>query len=108
MTLFRSGWHADDYFGDDVVAHHMNTRSVYRFKQDTNYSITHSAPYVNNIIDVDQFALTHTEVTAYHSSGNVLSSVTKTLAVYDTWLDAYYHAIDLILQANKTITAPVS
>ena len=107
MTLFRSGWHADDYFGDDVVAHHMNTRSVYRFKQDTNYSITHSAPYVNNI-SVDQFALTHTEVTAYHSNGNVLSSVTKTLGVYDTWLDAYYHAIDLILQANKTITAPVS
>ena len=104
MTLFTQGWHADDYFGDDVVAHHMNTRSVYRFKQDTNYSITHTAPYEKG----DQFALTHTEVTAYHSNGHVLSSLTKTLGVYDTWLDAYYHAIDLILQANKTITAPVS
>ena len=67
MTLFRQGWHADDYFGDDVVAHHMNTRSVYRFKQDTNYSITHTAPY-EHVTSLHSLTLKR----LISSSGNVL------------------------------------
>ena len=59
-------------------------------------------------VSVDQFALTFTEVTAYHDSGHVYTSVTKTLGVYDTWLEAFYHAIDLILQKSGKITAPTS
>ena len=105
MSLFRQGWKAETHFGDDVTAHHMNTRSVYRFKENSDFAITHSAPFVGDA-SVDQFALTFTEVTAYHDSGNVLSQVTKTLGVYDTWLEAYYHAFDLILQKSGKIKAP--
>ena len=105
MSLFRQGWKAETSFGDDVTAHHMNTRSVYRFKENSDFAITHSAPYVGDE-SVDQFALTFTEVTAYHDSGNVLSQLTKTLGVYDTWLEAYYHAFDLILQKSGQIKAP--
>ena len=104
-TLFRQGWKAETSFGDDVTALHMNTRSVYRFKENGDFAITHSAPYDGDK-SVDQFALTFTEVTAYHDSGNVLSQVTKTLGVYDTWLEAYYHAFDLILQKSGKIKAP--
>ena len=85
----------------------MNTRSVYRFKENSDFAITHSA-HMNGDVSVDQFALTFTEVTAYHDNGNVLSQVTKTLGVYDTWLEAFYHAIDLILQKSGKITAPTS
>ena len=100
MSLFRQGWKAETHFGDDVTALHMNTRSVYRFKENSDFAITHSAPYVGDE-SVDQFALTFTEVTAYHDSGNVLSQVTKTLGVYDTWLEAFYSAIDHIRQFSK-------
>ena len=105
MSLFNQGWKAETTFGDDVTALHMNTRSVYRFKDNSDFAITHSAPYVGDE-SVDQFALSFTEVTAYHDNGNVLSQTSKTLGVYDTWLEAFYHAIDLILQANGTIKAP--
>ena len=107
MSLFRQGWKAETHFGDDVTALHMNTRSVYRFKENSDFAITHSAPYDGDV-SVDQFALTFTEVTAYHDSGHVYTSVTKTLGVYDTWLEAFYHAIDLILQKSGKITAPKS
>ena len=107
MSLFTQGWKAENHFGDDVTALHMNTRSVYRFKEDSDFAITHSARYVGDE-SVDQFALTFTEVTAYHDSGNVLSQVTKTLGVYDTWLEAFYHATDVILQKSGKITAPKS
>ena len=105
MSLFRQGWKAETSFGDDVTALHMNTRSVYRFKENSDFAITHSAPYDGDK-SVDQFALTFTEVTAYHDSGNVLSQVTKTLGVYDTWLEAFDDAIDLILQKSGKIKAP--
>ena len=111
MSLFRQGWKAETHFGDDVTALHMDTRSVYRFKENSDFAITHYAKYVDNgdeFISVDQFALTFTEVTAYHDSGHVLSQVSKTLGVYDTWLEAFYHAIDLILQKSGKITAPKS
>ena len=104
-TLFRQGWKAETYFGDDVTALHMNTRSVYRFKENSDFAITHSAQYDGDE-SVDQFALTFTEVTAYHDNGNVLSQVSKTLGVYDTWLEAYYHAFDLILQKSGKVKAP--
>ena len=111
MSLFRQGWKAETHFGDDVTALHMNTRSVYRFKENSDFAITHYAKYADSETrtgSVDQFALTFTEVTAYHDNGNVLSQVTKTLGVYDTWLEAFYHAIDLILQKSGKITAPKS
>lgn len=109
MSLFNQGWKAETSFGDDVTALHMNTRSVYRFKENSDFAITHSAKYIesgNVLSSVDQFALTFTEVTAYHDSGNVLSQVTKTLGVYDTWLEAFDDAIDLILQKSGKIKAP--
>ena len=104
MSLFRQGWKAENYFGDDVTALHMNTRSVYRFKENSDFAITHYAKYVDNgdeFISVDQFALNFTEVTAYHDNGNVLCQTTKTLGVYDTWLEAFYSAIDHIRQFSK-------
>ena len=104
MSLFNQGWKAETTFGDDVTAHHMNTRSVYRFKENSDFAIIHSAKYIesgNVLSSVDQFALTFTEVTAYHDNGNVLSSETKTLGVYDTWLEAFYSAIDHIRQFSK-------
>ena len=101
MSLFTQGWKAETTFGDDVTALHMNTRSVYRFKENSDFAITHYAKYVDNGSDsVDQFALTFTEATAYHDNGNVLSQTSKTLGVYDTWLEGFYSAIDLILQAK--------
>ena len=104
MSLFNQGWKAETTFGDDVTAHHMNTRSVYRFKENSDFAITHSAKYIesgNVLSSIDQFALTFTEVTAYHDNGNVLSSETKTLGVYDTWLEAFYSAIDHIRMFSK-------
>ena len=94
-TLFRQGLKFEQYWGSEVRALHMNTRSVYRLIADDDIAITHSAPYVDGE-SVDQFSVTLTEVTAYHSNGNVLSSVTKTLGVYDNWLDAYYKAFSTL------------
>lgn len=96
-TLFRQGLKFEQYWGSEVRALHMNTRSVYRLLADDDIAITHSAPYVDGE-SVDQFSVTLTEVTAYHSNGNVLSSVTKTLGVYDNWLDAYYKAFATLQQ----------
>ena len=94
-TFFRQGIKFEEYWGTEVRAHHMNTRSVYRLLEDDDIAITHSAPYVDGE-SVDQFAVTFTEVTAYHENGNVLSSTTKTLGVYDNWLDAYYKAFSIL------------
>ena len=100
MSLFRQGWKAESVFGDDVTAHHMNTRSVYRFKENSKVSITHSAKYLGDET-VDQFAVTYTMVTALHPNGNVLSSVTRTVGNFDGWLDAYYCAIEHIRLISK-------
>ena len=104
MSLFRQGWKAETHFGDDVTALHMNNRSVYRFKENSDFAITHYAKFADSEArtgSVDQFALTFTKVTAYHDNGNVLSQVSKTLGVYDTWLEAFYSAIDHIRQFSK-------
>jgi len=47
MSLFSQGWKAEVYFGSELTAHHMNTRSVYRFKENANVSITHSGKYAD-------------------------------------------------------------
>ena len=94
QSLFRAGFKAEVYWGDEITAHHMNTRSVYRLKEDSNISITHSAKYVDDGT-VDQFVVSLRKVTAYHQSGNVLSSVTETVDTFDNWLDAYYCAIQV-------------
>ena len=64
---------------------------MYRLKKNDKISITHTATYEGD----DIFTVSFTEVTAYHPSGNVLSSTTKTLGVYDNFLDAYYRAEDI-------------
>ena len=97
-TLFRSAWVADTYWGDEITAHHMNTRSVYRFKVNDKVSITHSAPYgVNGDWDksVDQFAVSVTKEI------NPLHSVTSTVGTFDNWLDAYYTSLEQIRQLNQ-------
>ena len=91
VSLFRAGFKAEEFWGDVITAHHMNTRSVYRLKKNSDVSITHTATYEGD----DIFTVSVTEVTAYHPSGNVLSSTTKTLGVYDNFLDAYYRAEDI-------------
>ena len=90
-SLFRAGFKAEEYWGDVITAHHMNTRSVYRLKENSDVAITHSATYEGD----DNFAVTFTEVTAYHTNGNVLSSTSKTLGLYDNFNDAYYRAVDI-------------
>ena len=99
MSLFTQIWKAEQYFGSEFTAHHLNTRSVYRLKDNTDIAINHSAKYVENGT-IDEFAVTLTKVTAYHTSGNVLSSETKTLGVFDNWLDAYYTALGVNQQSK--------
>lgn len=97
-TLFRAGFKAEVYWGDEVTAHHMNTRSVYTFKNDCDVSITHSAPYgVNGDWDksVDQFYVCVRE----HKTP--LHSVTSTVGTFDTWLSAYYCALEQIRKRSK-------
>ena len=90
-SLFRSGFKAEEYWGDVITSHHMNTRSVYRLKENSDVAITHTANYEGD----DIFTVSITEVTAYHANGNVLSQVTKTLGLYDNFNDAYYRAVDV-------------
>ena len=87
VSLFRSGFKFEEYC-EGVTAHHMNTRSVYRLKKNSDISITHTATYEGD----DIFTVSFTEVTAYHPSGNVLSSTTKTLDVFDNFNDAFGYA----------------
>jgi hypothetical protein len=100
-TLFRQGWKAELYFGDDVTAHHMNTRSVYTFKVNPNITITHSAPYGVNgdwETSVDQFIVSETHSHQYHESGALFTSVTETVGTFRDWLGAYYCALERIRQ----------
>ena len=96
-SLFRSGFKAEDFWGDVITANHMNTRSVYRLKENSDVAITHTATYEGD----DIFTVSITEVTAYHSNGNVLSSTTKTLWSGDNFNDAYYQAVDVINDLKK-------
>ena len=88
VSLFRSGFKAEEFWGDVITAHHMNTRSVYRLKKNGDVAVTHTATYEGD----DIFTVSFTEVTAYHPSGNVLSSTTKTLDVFDNFNDAFGYA----------------
>ena len=99
MSLFSQGWKAEQYFGSELTAHHLNTRSVYRFKENSDIAITHSAKYVDDGT-VDVFAVTYRKVTAYHESGNVLSSMTETVDTFANWLDAYYCGVQCINNLN--------
>jgi hypothetical protein len=103
-TLFSMGWKAEHCWGDEITAHHMNTRSVYTFKANPSVSITHSAPYDNNghsDISRDLFRVSVTTVIKYHESGTVAHSETKTVKSSEHWLSAYYCALDLIRDLNQ-------
>lgn len=92
-TLFRQGWKAEEYFGDDVSAHHMSIRSVYSFKANGNVSITHDAPYLDSgLSDVSEDRF-HVWVKVMHSP---LHSTSTRIGVFDNWLDAYYLALENI------------
>jgi hypothetical protein len=93
MSLFRQGWKAEEIFGSEITAYHMNTRSVYRFKENDNVSITHFAKYVEDET-VDVFTVSvREEINPRHS-------VTKTVEVFDNWLDAYYSAVQCVNNLN--------
>lgn len=93
-TQFRSGFKAEAYWGDEITAHHMNTRSVYSFKANSNVSITHDAPYVNDVSE-DRFTVS---VRTAHTDRH---STTASVGCFNNWLDAYYNALQQIrLLAN--------
>ena len=99
MSLFRQGWKAEEFFGSELTAHHMNTRSVYRFKENSDIAITHSAKYVDDG-SVDVFVVSYTEVLKYHESGTVAHSQTSTVDTFDNWLDAYYCGVQCVNNLN--------
>ena len=99
MSLFRQGWKAEEFFGSELTAHHMNTRSVYRFKENSNIAITHFAKYVEDE-SVDVFVVSYTEVLKYHERGTVAHSQTSTVDTFDNWLDAYYCGVQCINNLN--------
>lgn len=99
MSLFSQGWKAEQYFGSELTAHHMNSRSVYRFKENDDISIIHTAVRKNNEW-VDQFTVCQYKVTEYHESGNVLSSESKVVETFDNWLDAYYCGVQCVNNLN--------
>ena len=93
MSLFRQGWKAEEFFGSELTAHHMNTRSVYRFKENSDIAITHFAKYVEDET-VDVFTVSYRkEVTPLHS-------VTETVETFDNWLDAYYCGVQCVNNLN--------
>ena len=92
-SLFSQGWKAESVWGDDLTAHHMNTRSVYRFKENSDIAITHFAKYVDNGT-VDVFAV------SYRKEINPRHSVTETVEVFDKFLDAFYCGVQCINNLN--------
>ena len=96
MSLFSQGWKAETVWGDELTAHHLNTRSVYRFKENSNIAITHSAKYVDDET-VDVF------VVSYRKEVNPLHSVTETVEVFDKWLDAYYCGVVCVNNLNMEL-----
>lgn len=98
MSLFSQGWKAEVYFGSELIAHHMNTRSVYRFKENANVSITHSGKYAENGT-VDVFAVSiREEINPRHS-------VTQTVETFDNFLDAYYCGVQCVNNLNLDLIA---
>lgn len=104
-SLFRQGWKAEELFGDDVSAHHMNTRSFYTFRANDKIGIVHEARYVddNSSDTVDRFTVTLRTVHSYHERGTEAHSTTSNVGVYDEWLKAYYHALELIRENNRVV-----
>ena len=102
MSLFRQGWKAEEFFGSELTAHHMNTRSVYRFKENSNIAITHFAKYVEDE-SVDVFVVSYTEVLKYHERGTVAHSQISTVDTFDNWLDAYYCGVQCVNNLNMEL-----
>ena len=98
-TLFQQGFKAEVYFGDELTAHHLASRSVYRFKENDDVSIIHTSVKKNGEW-VDQFNVCLYQVTEYHESGNVLSSESKVLETFGNWLDAYYCGVQVVNNLN--------
>ena len=98
ISLFSQGWKAEAYWGSELTAHHMNTRSVYRFKENSDIAITHSAKYVDNGT-VDVFAV------SYRKQVTPLHSVTETVEVFANWLDAYYCGVQCVNNLNMELIA---
>jgi len=96
MSLFTNNWKAEDHFGSELTAHHMNTRSVYRFKENDNISITHFAKFVDDE-SVDVFTV------SYRKEVNPLHSVTETVEVFDKFLDAYYCGVQCVNNLNMDL-----
>ena len=104
MTLFSKGWKAEEYWGSELTALHMRSASVYRFKENDSISIKHTAVDLDGEW-VDHFAVYHRTVTAYHKSGNVLSSETEFVDCFDNFLDAYYCGVQCINNLNMELLA---
>ena len=96
MSLFTNNWKAEDRFGSELTAHHLNTRSVYRFKENSDIAITHSAKYVDDGT-VDVFTV------SYRKEVNPLHSVTETVEVFDKFLDAYYCGVQCVNNLNMDL-----
>ena len=99
MSLFSQNWKAEKYWGDELTANHMNSRSVYRFKENDDISIIHTA-VLSDSKWVDQFVVCQYQITEYHESGNVLSSESKVIETFDNWLDAYYCGVVCVNNLN--------
>ena len=96
MSLFRQGWKAEEFFGSELTAHHMNTRSVYRFKENSDIAITHSAKYVEDgTVDVFNVSVRE-EIDPRHS-------ITSTVGTFDNWLDAYYCGVQCVNNLNMEL-----
>lgn len=93
MTLFRQGWKAEVYFGSELNAHHLPTRSVYRFKENDNVSIIHDAPFVNDEAK-DRF------IVNIRTEHNPRHSTTSPVESFDNWLDAYYCGVQCVNNLN--------
>ena len=104
MTLFSEGWKAEQYWGSELTAIHMRSASVYHFIENNDISIKHTAVRKNNEW-VDQFVVYHHTVTAYHESGNVLSSENNPVESFDNWLDAYYCGVQCVNNLNMELIA---
>ena len=98
MSLFSQGWKADEYFGSELIATHMNTRSVYRFKENTNVSITHCGKYTEDgTVDVFTVSIRE-EINPRHS-------VTQTVETFANFLDAYYFGVQCVNNLNMDLIA---
>jgi len=103
-SLFSQGWKAEQYFGSELTATHMRSASVYRFIENNDISIKHTAVRKDNEW-VDQFVVYYRTVTAYHESGNVLSTENNPVETFDKFLDAYYCGVQCVNNLNMDLIA---